>query len=428
MTSTIRRQELSEATSTTGSGRGRFLKFCVVGASGYVVNISAFALLLALSVQHLVAAGVGFAVAMGSNFWWNRRWTFASGDRALAIQAARFFTVSVVACLFAATVLELLVGTAGFPALAAQPAAVMVATPLSFVGNKAWTFGSRAPATAEPVARYDDAARPNTWLVVPTYNEVENLEPFVRKVLPPLASAAGDHHVLIVDDSSPDGTGEIADRLAAELDSVEVLHRPEKDGLGRAYAAGFERALAEGAELVMQMDVDFSHDPEQVPSLIAAARNADLVLGSRYVTGGGVTDWGLTRRLLSRGGSWYARTILGVPVRDLTGGFKCFRREVLERLAFSGFQTAGFGFQVEVTYRALRAGARVREVPILFRDRQVGASKMSSRIVLEAIWKVLELRLRRDRSAAGSALEPVRQPSAAPWFIRGSMLSGSGRI
>ena len=400
-------QEPSEATPSTASSRGQFLKFCVVGASGYVVNVSAFALALALSFHHLVAAGGAFAVAVVSNFWWNRRWTFGSGDRAVAPQAARFFAVSMVACLFAATVLELLVGPAGLPALAAQPAAIMAVTPLSFLGNRAWSFGGREPATAEAVVPAAGAARPNTWLVVPTYNEADNIEPFVRAVLPRLASATPEHRVLIVDDSSPDGTGAIADRLAAELDSVEVLHRVEKDGLGRAYAAGFERALAGGAELVMQMDADFSHDPGDVPSLIAAAGDADLVLGSRYVAGGGVTDWGLMRRLLSRGGSWYVRTILGAPVRDLTGGFKCFRREVIERLAFSGFQTAGFGFQVEVTYRALQAGARVREVPILFRDRQVGASKMSSGIVLEAIWRVLELKLRRDRSGPAPALEPV---------------------
>jgi dolichol-phosphate mannosyltransferase len=211
-------------------------------------------------------------------------------------------------------------------------------------------------------------------------------------VLPRLAAAAEDHRVLIVDDSSPDGTGAIADRLADELGAVEVLHRSDKDGLGRAYAAGFERALAGGAELVLQMDVDFSHDPAHIPALVAAAADADLVLGSRYVAGGGVTDWGRGRRLLSRGGSWYARKVLGVHVRDLTGGFKCFRRDLLERLSRSGFQTSGFGFQVEVTYRALRSGARVQEVPITFRDRQAGASKMSRRIVLEAMWKVLELR------------------------------------
>jgi dolichol-phosphate mannosyltransferase len=383
-------------TLETRTGRAQFLRFCVVGASGYAINFCAFAVSLALCAQHLVAAGCGFAVAMVTNFAWNRRWTFATGERALAQQATRFFTVSVAACLLAATILELLVGPGGFPALAAQPAAVMAVTPLSFLGSRSWAFADRDP---EPTPAAEPAQRLDTWLVVPTYNEAENIERFVRRVLPQLASAAGEHRVLIVDDSSPDGTGEIADRLAAELEPVRVLHRAEKDGLGRAYAAGFELALAEGAELVMQMDVDFSHDPEHIPALIAAAGDADLVLGSRYVTGGGVTDWGLTRRLLSRGGSWYARTVLGVPVKDLTGGFKCFRRELLERLAPSSFQSAGFGFQVEVTYRALRAGARVREVPIRFRDRQVGTSKMSSKIVVEALWRVVALRLRADRPA-----------------------------
>jgi dolichol-phosphate mannosyltransferase len=412
MRSTIRTQELSEAVPQAGSTRGQFVRFCIVGASGYAVNIAVFALALALGVQYLGAAAAAFVVAVAGNFWCNRRFTFAARDGAPAGQAARFFTVSVAACLFGAAVLEVLVGGAGLPALAAQPAAIIAATPLNFLGNKAWSFAGRTPASAEPDLPGDDAAGPNTWLVVPTYNEAENLEPFVRKVLPQLATATSEHRVLIVDDSSPDGTGEIADRLAAELESVEVLHRPEKDGLGRAYAAGFERALAEGAELVLQMDADFSHDPKDVPALIAAAGNADVVIGSRYVAGGGVTDWGLMRRLLSRGGSWYARTVLGVPVRDLTGGFKCFRRKVVERLAFSGFQTAGFGFQVEATYRALRAGARVHEVPILFRERQVGASKMSSRIVLEAIWRVLELRLRDGRPAARPARGPLVQPSS----------------
>jgi dolichol-phosphate mannosyltransferase len=375
--------------------RHQFLRFCVVGASGYLVNIGAFALALALSFEHLMAVAAGFAVAMASNFYFNRHWTFASCHRGLARQATRFFMLSVAACQIADTILVLLIGIAGLSAMAAQPASVMAATPLSFLGSRNWSF--KEPAPAASVEPLDHEARPHTWLVVPTYNEAENIERFVRAVLPPLASAAGQHSVLIVDDSSPDGTGEIADRLAAELESVEVLHRTEKDGLGRAYAAGFDRALAEGAELVMQMDVDFSHDPKHVPALIAAAENADLVLGSRYVPGGGVTDWGLARRLLSRGGSWYARKVLGVPVRDLTGGFKCFRRELLERLSTSGFQTAGFGFQVEVTYRAIRAGARVREVPIRFRDRQVGASKMSSRIVVEALWRVVELRFGAQR-------------------------------
>jgi dolichol-phosphate mannosyltransferase len=377
-------------TATTGSDTGQFLRFCTVGASGYAVNIGVFALVLALGVHHLAAAVAGFTVAVATNFTLNRRWTFDAGQGQVGGQATRFLAVSVTAGLFAAAVLELLVGTAGLSAMAAQPAAVMAATPLSFLGSRNWAFEDEAPETSAPRR---GAERPATWLIVPTYNEAEILERFVRKVLPRLASAAGEHRVLIVDDSSPDGTGEIADRLAAELEPVEVLHRTEKDGLGRAYAAGFERALAAGADLVMQMDVDFSHDPDHIPALIAAAEDADLVIGSRYVAGGGVTDWGLIRRLLSRGGSWYARTVLGVPVKDLTGGFECFRRDLLERLTLSGFQTAGFGFQVEVTYRALRSGASVREVPILFRDRQIGDSKMSSRIVVEALWKVLRLRM-----------------------------------
>jgi dolichol-phosphate mannosyltransferase len=232
------------------------------------------------------------------------------------------------------------------------------------------------------------------WLVLPTYNEAENVERIVAAALPQLASTGLEHRILVVDDSSPDGTGEIAERLAAEHAEVEVLHRPGKQGIGPAYLAGFAHALARGADLVMEMDSDFSHDPADIPRLVAAARDADLVLGSRYVDGGGVTDWGLARRLISRGGSLYARLLLGVPVRDLTGGFKCFRRAVLETLDLSQVGTDGYGFQIEVTYRALRAGFRVVEVPILFRDRRVGASKMSARIALEAFWKVPVLRWR----------------------------------
>ena len=232
------------------------------------------------------------------------------------------------------------------------------------------------------------------WLILPTYNEAENVDPLVRAALPRLAEASPEHRVLIVDDSSPDGTGEIADRLAAELDSVEVLHRERKEGLGRAYLAGFELALGRGAELLLEMDSDFSHDPADLPRLIRAAADVDLVLGSRYVRGGGVADWGFVRRSVSRGGSWYARTLLRVPIRDLTGGFKCFRREVLETIDLSGVHSNGYGFQIELTYRALRAGFRVKEVPIVFRDRRAGSSKMTARIALEAMWKVPALRLR----------------------------------
>lgn len=225
---------------------------------------------------------------------------------------------------------------------------------------------------------------------LPTYNERENLEPMLRA----LGAVLGpDDRVLVIDDNSPDGTGELADRLAAELPFVDVLHRKRKEGLGPAYLAGFREALERGAELVVEIDCDFSHDPNDVPRLLEAVRDADLVLGSRYVPGGGVENWGLVRRAISAGGSLYARVLLGVGVRDLTGGFKCFRRAVLESLPLDEVHARGYAFQIELTYRALRRGFRVREIPIRFTDRVTGGSKMSRAIVLEAIWKVPLLRL-----------------------------------
>ena len=235
---------------------------------------------------------------------------------------------------------------------------------------------------------------PGAWLILPTYNEAENVEAVVRAALDQLAATGREHTVLVVDDGSPDGTGEIADRLAEEHEAVRVLHRPVKEGLGRAYLAGFDVALGEGAELVLEMDADFSHDPADLPRLIAAADDADLVLGSRYVEGGGVENWGALRRLLSRAGSWYARTLLQVPVRDLTGGFKCFNRRVLEAIDLNGVHADGYGFQIELTYRAIKAGFSVKEVPIRFRERREGQSKMTARIALEAVWKVPALRFR----------------------------------
>jgi dolichol-phosphate mannosyltransferase len=226
---------------------------------------------------------------------------------------------------------------------------------------------------------------------LPTYNERENVERMVRS-LHPLGV-----HVLVIDDNSPDGTGEIADRLARELDSVSVLHRPRKEGLGPAYLAGFRRALDEGAELVLEMDCDFSHDPADVPRLLAAAEEADLVLGSRYVQGGGTENWGLVRRFISRSGSLYAQILLRAPVRDLTGGFKCYRRAVLEALPLDEIHSKGYAFQIETTYRTLRKGFRVREVPIMFVDRLEGGSKMSKTIVVEGFWKVPLLRLQALR-------------------------------
>ena len=236
------------------------------------------------------------------------------------------------------------------------------------------------------------------WLVLPTFNERENLERMIAAARAVLAGCAPEgFRILVVDDGSPDGTGAIADDLAARHAEVEVLHRTERQGLGPAYLAGFRHALDAGAGYVFEMDCDFSHDPADLARLLRAVRDegADLALGSRYVPGGGVSDWGPLRRLVSRGGSAYARIVLGAPVRDLTGGFKCFRAEVLEAIDLPTVRSRGYAFQVELTYRALRRGFRVREVPIVFRDREHGSSKMSWRIAAEAVWLVPALRLRR---------------------------------
>lgn len=231
------------------------------------------------------------------------------------------------------------------------------------------------------------------WLVLPTFNEAENIEQLVRAALANLPAGA---KALVVDDNSPDATGEIAERLKAEL-PVEVLHRPAKEGLASAYIAGFRYVLERGAGLVLQMDSDFSHDPADLRRLVEASERADLVLGSRYVAGGGVRDWSLVRRTISRGGSAYARLALGIDIKDLTGGFKCFRRQVLEAIDLEQISSQGYAFQVEMTCRALRKGFDVLEIPIVFRDRRAGKSKMSRGIVLEAAWRVPLLRLRGER-------------------------------
>jgi dolichol-phosphate mannosyltransferase len=233
---------------------------------------------------------------------------------------------------------------------------------------------------------------PRVWVILPTYNEAGNLERLVEEVRERMPES---RRILIVDDNSPDGTGRIADGLAERHDDVTVLHRQRKEGLGPAYIAGFRQALPGGAELVVEMDADFSHDPAYLPQLLRAAEDADLVIGSRYVPGGGVTDWGAMRRFISRGGSAYARGMLGLDIRDLTGGFKCLRREVLESIDLDSIDSRGYAFQVEVTYRAIRAGFRVVEVPIVFRDRRLGHSKMSNAIVFEAMWRVPAMRFWR---------------------------------
>jgi dolichol-phosphate mannosyltransferase len=233
---------------------------------------------------------------------------------------------------------------------------------------------------------------PRAVVCLPTYNERENLEAMIR-ALGEVLDTSRDA-VLVIDDGSPDGTGEIADRLGQELPWVSVLHREHKDGIGPAYIAGFRHLLAGDTELVLEMDCDFSHDPSDVPRLIAAAADADLVLGSRYVKGGGTENWSFLRRFVSRGGCIYAQVLLGVGVRDLTGGFKCFRRTALEAIDLGALSAHGYAFQIEATYRVLRAGLRVQEIPIRFVERRAGASKMTGAIVAEAIWKVPLLRLR----------------------------------
>jgi dolichol-phosphate mannosyltransferase len=253
------------------------------------------------------------------------------------------------------------------------------------------------------------------WLILPTYDEAENLEPVVAAARAALARAAPEgFRILVVDDASPDGTGAIADRLAAvHAGEVEVLHRPARTGLGPAYLAGFALALDAGAGYVCEMDSDLSHDPADLERLIEAVRRgAGLALGSRYVDGGGIADWGPLRRAVSRGGSWYARQVLDVAVRDLTGGFKCFRADVLEAIDLPTVRSHGYAFQVELTYRTLCAGFEVVEVPIVFRDRRRGESKMSWRIALEAAWLVPALR-RSARGAVRQAAGRAQAPAAA---------------
>jgi len=231
-------------------------------------------------------------------------------------------------------------------------------------------------------------------VILPTYNERENLERFVEKLQEVFTANGLSGRIMVVDDNSPDGTGRIADSLAERCQNLAVIHRQEKQGIGPAYISGFKQALTTDTRYIFEMDCDFSHDPTNIPAFLKAIEDADLVLGSRYVPGGRVENWGLIRRLISRWGGLYARLVLGVPVNDLTGGNKCFRREVLEALDLDAVSSQGYGFQIEMTYRAVRKGFRVKEIPITFTDRQLGQSKMSKRIVLEAVLLVWKLRLR----------------------------------
>ncbi len=246
-----------------------------------------------------------------------------------------------------------------------------------------------SPTSQEPAAGAIDRGA-GVWVVLPTYNEADNLGAISSAILAALPAAS----LLVVDDNSPDGTGHLADDLAASDPRVRVLHRAAKQGLGRAYLEGFVRALGGGAAVVVQMDADFSHDPAALPGLVAPIvdGHADLVIGSRYARGGGVVDWGIGRRVISRGGSLFARTVLALGPRDLTGGFKAWRAATLAAVPFDGVHAGGYVFQIEMTFRASRAGARIHEVPITFRDRRIGQSKMSRRIIAEALVVVVQLR------------------------------------
>ena len=252
------------------------------------------------------------------------------------------------------------------------------------------TLPSDPPRSADPSPAVAAAVGTGAWVVLPTYNEADNLPGIAAAIIEALPGAT----LLVVDDSSPDGTGDVADGLAAADARIRVLHRPAKQGLGRAYLDGFRVALGEGAEVVIQMDADWSHEPSSLPDLIAqvSAGTADLVIGSRYVRGGQVVDWGLGRKIVSRGGSIFARTVLNLRANDLTGGFKAWRSSTLAAIPFDGVHAGGYVFQIEMTWRASRSGARVRELPITFRDRRVGQSKMSRRIIAEALVVVVQLR------------------------------------
>jgi dolichol-phosphate mannosyltransferase len=276
----------------------------------------------------------------------------------------------------------------------------------------------KPPASAKgtsrhPYAQTIEVEDARSLIVIPTYSERDNLPRLVTALL----EEAPSFEVLVVDDGSPDGTGEIAEAIARKTDRVHVLHRTSKQGLGTAYVAGFKYALSDDYEYVIQMDADFSHRPKDLPRLLQATRSADLAIGSRNVPGGRSENWSLPRRFISKGGSLYARTLLDLPIRDCTSGFKCFRREVLEALDLDSVESNGYGFQVEMNYLCHRAGFRITEVPIVFPDRAAGRSKMSRRIFLEAAALVWKLRYRESPLYSGAAL-PEEQPSATNTYAR----------
>jgi dolichol-phosphate mannosyltransferase len=374
------------------AGAVAFFRFAAVGGLGYVVNLVLFALLVRAGADALPAAVTSWTVAALHNYTLNRCWTFREARGPTARQGAQFLLVSLGGLAVNLLVLELLV-VLGTPHLLAQALALAAALPVNFAGSRLWVFGPAAPEAAAPARVYAPGRKPDrvrAVVCIPTYNERRNLEPMLlalEEILGP------DDVALVIDDGSPDGTGALADHLADRLGFVQVLHRPAKQGLGRAYREGFRHALGLGCAYAVELDCDFSHDPRDIPRLIAAARGSGLALGSRYVEGGSADGLRGLRRLLSRGGSLYSRLVLGVKTRDLTGGFKCYRRDVLEAIDPDTLSASGYAFQIEGTYRAARAGFPAAEVPIDFGDRKEGASKMSGAIAAEALWRVPWMRL-----------------------------------
>jgi dolichol-phosphate mannosyltransferase len=367
------------------------VRFGLVGASGVAVNSAFLYVFHGVLGWALIPASV-FAVeaAIVNNFLWNDRWTFSARDKT-PYRFFRFNLVSLGGLVVNTVVLALLVAMTGIHYLIANLIAIAAAMAWNFAANSRWTW--RAARRAQPRPHFTKGeTMTDDLVIVPTYNEAENIETLVNLIL-----EQGSFSILIVDDRSPDGTGRIANALAHENQGrVAVLHRESKDGLGAAYRAGFAHGLENGASRIYQMDADLSHNPKTLPVIREALLDgADLVIGSRYVRGGGVVGWPWWRQALSRGGSLYAGTILGLPVRDLTGGFKGWRREALVAMRPEDTRSNGYAFQIETTYRAMIARARVKELPISFSEREFGASKMGWPIVFEAVRVVPALRMRR---------------------------------
>ncbi len=360
----------------------RVVRFALIGASGVVVNTGVLWLLVNLAgLPLLVAGALAIEAAICSNFVLNDSWTFhqARRRRPWWARAVAFHGTAALAAGINLSLLALLAMVAGVHYLAANLVAIGMAAAVNYGGNALWTWRPAAPPASMPDRLEVDRQR--VVVVVPTYNEAQN----VRQLMDAVLALGPQYRLLIVDDSSPDGTGGLVAERAAVEPRVHLLRRPAKLGLGTAYVAGFREALRLRADLIVQMDSDLSHDPNDVPRLVAAASASDVVVGSRYVAGGGSVDWPWHRQLISRGVGLAYRALLGMPVRDLSAGFKCWRRQVLEALPLGDVRCRGFAFQIEMNYLCWRAGFAVTEVPVLFRDREYGRSKMSLGISLEGI-------------------------------------------